>query len=722
MKRSLLLRFLGFMIVVSMLAGMVGIQPAFAAGLTQATLNLTTLGMNTPTILTGPVSEHSVEFNFPVEWFPEESGKLTLNISAFFSSLVATESTDAVSGLVGGDLSAYLNDTLLGVTTLTQAGQQSVQFDFDASILKLASKDSVNELRIRWDGSISCSMNLLSSVTVYPDSVMEFSFADNPKSLSINDFPVPFIVEGSIEPVALKIVIPANPSAAELQAAMIVAAGVGQISNGQAQAELISIANYHPTTGLKQNILLVANNDTLQTLDLASLGISSQIGPVAGEGVLHYFKPAGGYGLLVSGDETGIIKAAQVLAANQTLAAGDPATMFISAVNPPAVSMGQQDMTLADLGAGELVFSRPNQLDQSVEFYIPAGNQVRADASFDLVISHSQQLDYLNSSLQVKVNGYPAVSLRLNDNTSNQNLFTLIMPANLIRPGRNTVEFAADLNIRNLCTPPVESVAWLRVSSDSVLHLPLETAVGGSSVAKKFGDFPDAFFTGSGLNDVLLMIAPDDFGNLEAAARLAMTLGAGAPHNSIFQLNALYSNAPDTSLASGMSTILVGKPSDFAILSDKSAFPSLVFDADNTLSSQSAVELVSKPEAGANLGYIAIRGYDSSTSRVLMAVLGNTSTGVTQAVEAVINPKTAEYNFGMVTTDQALTSWLDEGIATGNITITPPASATETPAENPVQLFRSSMLKWVVPALAISLALALLFLYFEIRQGLRKNR
>ncbi len=722
MKRSLLLRIFGFLVVVSLLAGMVGVQPVSAAGLTQATLNLTALGMSNPQILTGPVSEYSQTFNLPVEWFPEGSGKLTLNLSAFFSSLVATESTDAVTGLVGGDLSAYLNDTLLGVTTLTQAGQQTVQFDFNAATLQLASRDSKNELRIRWDGSISCSMNLLSSVTVFPDSTMEFSFADSPKSLSINDFPVPFIVEDSIEPVPLKIVIPASPSPAELRAAMIIAAGIGQISNGRTQAELISTADYRPTDGNPQNVLLVANLDSLQALDLVSLGITNPAGVAAGEGLLHFFTPAGGYGLLVSGDETGIVKAAQVLAANQTLAAGDPANMLVSAVNPPAVNMGQQDMTLADLGAGELVFARPSDLKHSVEFYVPAGNQVRADASFDLVISHSQQLDYLNSSLQVKVNGYPAVSLRLNDNTSNQNLFTLIMPANLVHPGRNTVEFVAELNTRDLCTPPLESVAWLRVSSSSVLHLPLESAVGGSSAAKTFADFPDAFLAGSGLNDVILLVGANDFSNLQAGAKLAATLGAGMPSNSVFQLNALYSTDPNVSQASGLSAILVGKPSDFSILSDKTAFPSLVFNTDNSLSDQSAVELVSKPETGADVGYLAIRGYDPSTSRVLMAVLGNSSAGVAQAVEAVIDPKMADNNFGVVSSDQALSGWLDGGVATGNISITPPASATETPGEDPVQLFRANMLKWVVPALAISLALALLFLYFEIRQGLRKNR
>jgi hypothetical protein len=218
------------------------------------------------------------------------------------------------------------------------------------------------------------------------------------------------------------------------------------------------------------------------------------------------------------------------------------------------------------------------------------------------------------------------------------------------------------------------------------------------------------------------VIAPAEFGNIQAAAKLAGELGAALPDNTIFELNALFSDSADLAQAAASSMILIGKPSDFASLADKSQFPSLVFDTENSLSEQSALELVSKPEAGADVGYLAIRGFDASSNRVLLAVLGNNVTGVEYAVNAVTSPKAAENNFVMVVADNVQTGWLDNGIATGEVTTT---SLDVPPVEegiDPVQVFRSGMLKWVVPILAVLLGIMLLFIYIEIRQSIKKNR
>lgn len=722
MKRTFLFQLFGFIIVTGLILGLTGIHPVLAAEEDQADLTLADLGMTSQQILTGPISEYSLRFNLPVEWAAEGTAAMDVELSAFFSSLVASESTDAVSGLVGGNLSLYLNDTLLGITTLTQPGQQTLHFEFDARLFQAATRDSINVLRMVWDGSISCSMNLLSSVTISPTSTLKIAHRVNPGDLTLNDFPVPFIIENSIEVVPLIVVLPDSPSAGELRAAMILAAGVGQISKGSKTVELVSLSKYHPSTSASQNVMLVANSDTLKTMALTNLGITEGLQSAEGEGLLHFFTPQGGYGLLVSGDEAGIVKAAQVAGAGQVIAGGNTQTMLVSGVNPSASTLDLEDMTLEDLGSGELVFTRPDHLAQSVDFFVPAGNQVRADASFELIVSHSQQLDYMSSGLQVKVNGYPAVSLRLTDNTSNQSVFRLILPANLIHVGRNKVEFVADLNTRSICTPPLETVAWLRVSSSSLLHLPLESAVSGSPLARTFKDFPDAFLAGSGLNDITLVIAPAEFGNLQAAATLAGELGAAQPDQPLLQLNAIFSDSAETAKAAESSMILVGKPSDFPGLSDRSQFPSLAFNADNSLSSTSALQLVSESATGADVGYLAIRGFDALSNRILMAVLGNTNAGLGYAVDAVTGKDAAANNFVMVVDPNVQTGWLDDGIATGELVQAQPEPIPTAEAVNPVQIFKIGMLKWVIPVLAFMLAVMLFFIYVEIRQNMRKTK
>ncbi|HCS39697.1 MAG TPA: hypothetical protein DIW44_08955, partial [Anaerolineaceae bacterium] len=252
--------------------------------------------------------------------------------------------------------------------------------------------------------------------------------------------------------------------------------------------------------------------------------------------------------------------------------------------------------------------------------------------------------------------------------------------------------------------------------------LPLETAVGGSMVSKTFGDFPNAFLTGSGLDNVLIEVAPAEFGNIQAAAQLAGRLGAGLPDHTIMQLSTAFSDTVDPVLAANASLILVGEPLKFTSLKDKSQFPSLVFDNKNLLSDQSALELVTRPQSGEDAGYLAIRGYDATTSKVLLAVMGSSPAGLTYAVGGLTSKQAAKNNFLIVTGKNEETGWLDAGIATGEI-VTPSSLQTPVaPGVDAVQTFRISMLKWVVPAMVVLLAVMLLFLYIEIRLRLNKKQ
>lgn len=684
------------------------------------TLTFADLGMSLPRTLVSPVSEVELLFNLPSNWTPSGTGRITLNFSAFFSALVASEDTTAISGQVAGDLSVFLNDTQVGLTTLSQNGEQTFDLEFDTALLTRATQGSVNSLRVRWDGSISCLMNLLSSATVLPTSSLTFSHAESTEALTLNDFPAPFLVEHAVQPVPLDLVLPGEPTAGELRAAMILAAGMARLFESNNAVRIFSLEEY-PTAGLEPgNVLLVADSENVQAL-AAEWGLITEPAPAAGEGLVSLFTTSGGAGLLVSGDEIGIVKAAQAVSAGLVLTDPGAMTMLVSAVNVPPAPANPEDTTLADLGVNELVFTWPADLVQSFDFWVPAGSQVRADAYFDLILSHSQQLDYLRSGLQVKVNGYPAASLRLNDTTSNQSLFRLILPANLMHSGRNTIELAADLNTRDLCSPATETEAWLRVSSSSLLHLPLESAVGGSIISKTFADFPAGFLAGSGLNNVWLQVAPGGFSNIQAAGKIAQLLGAALPGRDVIELQAVATDTVDPAVADGANLILVGSPLSFPALSTADMFPSLAFNGDGSLSDTSALELVTRPADSTDLGFLALRGYIAPSSRVLLAVLGNTPAGLENALTALAGSRIVDFNFVMTTAPNALTGWLDEGMASGKVAQpTTPGEVTPQPA-NTVQNFRRGMLVWAVPALAVLLALTLFLVYVEIRHHLRKS-
>jgi hypothetical protein len=673
----------------------------------EAELTFTTLGMPEAEVLNGPVSEFTLTFNLPAGWQPSGTARLDLAFSAFFSSILPQENERPVSGLIGGNLGVWVNGTPVGMDTLQMSGASSLPLRFDAALLTRPEQGGANAIRVQWDGSTACRMNLLSSITVLPDSTLTFTYTAGTAAFTLDRFPAPFIIKDSIRPGALTLVLPSSPSAEEWRAAAITAAGLGRLSGGRSGLTVTPLESFKPAGDSSQTALIVAGLSRLDGPELKALGLASPPAAESGEGLVHLFSLAGGgYALLVSGDGEGIVKAAQTVSLGRLTPSGGGDTMRVTAVNLPVPVEGQEDVTLSGLGKGEIILSNDRGLTGTVNFTVPAGMQPRPDSTLDLTISHSQQLDYLNSGLRVDLNGYPVISLRLSDSTSNENLFRVILPASLAHAGRNTLGFTASLTVRDICVRPDEAAAWLRVSADSLLHLPLENAVTGQPVPRSLGDFPAAFQQGYALEDVTLLAEPGSFENLKAAAAIAFRLGGGLPDGQPIALQTRQSGE-----ATG-SRILVGRPLDFPDLNAREAFPALTADTDNTLSPAGGLEVVSKPAAGADTGYLAIRGIQDQST---LAILGNTPAGVTAAAAALTRPELKADNFAVLSADAAPAGWVDPSIANGGA-VKPVAAGTPAPdvTVSPAP-FRQSMLVWVIPLMVLLVAAVVLLAVMEVR-------
>jgi len=690
-----------------------GFAAADNAPADEAELTFTDLGMAESRVLSGPVPEFTLTFNLPAGWSPSGTARLDLAYSAFFSSILPQENEQPVSGLIGGNLGVWVNGKPVGLDTLQMSGDSSLPLRFDAALLTTPEQGGINEIRVRWDGSSSCRMNLLSSITILPDSTLAFAYSTGAAAFTLNSFPAPFLIKGTIRPEVLTLVLPSAPTAAELHASMVTAAGLGRLSGGQSDLALAALETFEPAADSPQSVVIVAGGNRLVGAELKALGLAAAPEMAAGEGLIHLFTlTGGGYALLVSGDDEGLIKAAQTVSLGRLVPSGGTGTMHVSKVNPLEPTELLEDMTLRDLGAEEIILSNDSGLERSVEFNVPEGKQPRPDSTFELTISHSQQLDYLNSGLRVDLNGSPVVSLRLNDNTSNQSVFRVIVPANLVHPGRNTLGFTATLNMRDICVQPDEAVAWLRISADSLLHLPLEPGVIGGPVARTFGDFPAAFQAGYSLEDVTLLVSPGSFESVQAAGLIAFKLGAGLPDARPIALAAFTAGAENAAQPYGRSLIMVGKPLDFNGLASRDTFPSLTVNTDNTLSPGSGVEVVNRPAAGEDVGYLAIRGQrDLST----LAILGSSPAGITSAVAALDTPVLKENNFAILTGDGSPAGWYDPSIAGGG-SVKPTVEGTPVPEQASIpRPYRQMVMLWVVPLMILLAASVVLLVVMEVR-------
>lgn len=725
MNTKIIQKFIAIFTLAAFLASAAGIQSVSASGPTvsanrpdaseQVLIQFYELGMDSPVSLDGPVSEYALSFNLPGGWIPEGQAELSLPITAFFSSLVMPEETGAVSGMVAGQLEVYLNDMLVQMFTLQQSGDQDLSVAFDAGELYLARDNRINTLRFRWNGESSCRQNLLTSVLISPESTLNLVYSTGNPEISLNRFPVPFIINRPLQPVPVTLVLPDDPSQPEMRAAMIVMAGVGQISGGQQEVSIDSVSGYTSAQGTA-NILLVAETGNLQEVKPAMSGKMTPVEAGQGEGLLQLFEPTkGSYGLVISGDSEGIIKAAQAFASGRVVDTTGNNAMLVSRVDPPAELFNLEDMTLADLGAGDVLLSHSNGITRSFEFYVPPGMQARADSYFGLVPSHSQQLDYLSSGLQVTLNGSPIASLRLNDNTSNPNLFQLILPVSLIHAGRNNIELTANLTLLDMCSAMDTEQAWLRVASDSLLHLPLEKVANTTASPATFKDFPSMFLSGSRLGNVLLLLSRGDAGVLQSAGTVAYDLGLSFNQADLLELQADWADAYDPATAEMAHLALIGNPQDFPMISAEGFFPALVFDPGNTLSPESRLEYVADTGRLQDTGYLVIRKTGADTGRIILGVLGSSSAGTANAAGMLTAPDLRDINFAVITSEGIQTGWLDQAIATGRtMEELAQQQVTEGPS-NAARMFKAGLITWGLPVIAIMLTLFISMLLIEIR-------
>ena len=305
-----------------------------------------------PQSLPGPVAEYALHFNFPVDWqILPGNVTLLLDISASFSNLMPSETQATISGLTGGDLHVSLNGQPILLKTLQENGDSTMEITFDSGLIKPVSRSASNELLIRWDGSAACQMNLLSNITLLPSSRLLLAYDQGMPSFTLNDFPVPFWIEDALQPTSITFVLPEDATLSEIRAALITSAGLGRLSAGQQQIQTLTLTDYLANPATKSTILVFVEAERLEDSIRDALGIPAGLGLQAGEGSVQFFEmPTQGYGLLISGDAAGIVKAAQVLSTGQVIAAGDGTAMRVNAVNIPPAEPASEDLSLQGAG------------------------------------------------------------------------------------------------------------------------------------------------------------------------------------------------------------------------------------------------------------------------------------------------------------------------------------------------------------------------------------
>lgn len=671
-------------------------------------------------VLKGPFDAGGFGFTIPANWKLSAGTELDVKYSVSFNTGVLSNPNVVVTG--GGALSILLNNQLLQTIPLSKTGEDEIRFTIPSSAFESQRNDDLNVLWFSLESYDSCDVvGESTTVYIYPTSFLTLPHSSTKPSTDLLNFPRP-IYQNSFSQDSALIVVPDQPSQAELQAALTTAAGFGKLSQNNLLLDLTTISGLKNKELDKNHLIFVGSSSSLPDLSGLNLPLPVTNGkfqipdekPDAGivEMVDSPWSDGPHVVLIVSANsDQGIIKAAQAVSTGILRPNRVNNLSIVDQVNtlPLSADLAQPvDRTLSDLGYPVRVFEGWGRDLESYVFSIPPGVLVSTDSYFELVYGHSSLLDYDNSQIVVYLNDQPIGSVRLSDETAAlpKNKIKFIIPASLVTPGENRLDVIVNMTPVDECAPQDIQGLWVNIWPESILHLP-QIAVSSDPLATRdLANYPAPFSYDPILSSTAFVLERQDSESWRNAIKIAQRLG-GESTGQLIALKAFYGDELASSDRSDYNLLIVGRPSQLPVVMDMNPELPAPFDLGVDIADESnsfRVTFLIPPDSP--MGYIEMLQSPWNTNNVVLAILGNTNQGVNWATTALtdstLNWKLGG-NFAVINDKQVLTADSPNlGSTVGNnSTSAATPVATEEAAVGNVNVTQSpiSQPQWILPAI-----------------------
>lgn len=458
-------------------------------------------------------------FQWPSVWQPEGSSYLSLK----FSHAKALSESSSIAVEINGTRVSSIELT----STNSDTGVINVEIPGNLWV------DGYNRLRLvlylGYEG-FDC-LNLdddLLWFTVHASSSFTFQYALETANPKLNEFPSPFVSNSGILENTVTFVLPDTPTSAEVNAAALVSAKLGQYAswrtvnlNFASEAEIMN-----DPSKAKGNIILVGRTDKLTLLDDLSAPWIWENGKLKetngtaypeNTGVLwsgKFYTNSTQSILVVTGDtDSAVIEAAKALTRDSIIEQLPDTLALINQV--PASVSSQQSFTSV------FTFEKYGYVDttawgtteQTITYSLPFATswKVIEDVNLRLHFAHSDSANLGESYLTVEVNGTPAGTVSLTSENAEDAWADLVLPARLFDFGDNSITILSNIFLPDTyhdsrfdCLDDDTTAAWVVVFADSEMTVPL----GPSSDILSINEFPYAFIGNSDLSD-FGMVLPD---------------------------------------------------------------------------------------------------------------------------------------------------------------------------------------------------------------------
>ncbi|MCF6278031.1 MAG: cellulose biosynthesis cyclic di-GMP-binding regulatory protein BcsB, partial [Anaerolineales bacterium] len=473
-------------------------------------------------LLIGPYDATSMYFSLPPTWQLIEGGKITLTYTHFLGGGIFADNVNRGNTWVGGSLLVFYNGNLIDTIVLDQVGRTTKVISIPEYAYFKETDDGRNDIRFFLDASTTCDYDAVqSSVLIEGVSFLDLAYEVVPPPTDLSKFPRPIYQPNPLVPPAALIVLPDNPTANELQAALTVGAGLGSITDGNLTLDFIQrkdltedirVANHLIFVGLATKFpdisgVRIPPSVTAQGIKLAGMedddGVIQMLqSPWDNSRVL----------LVVSGNtEAALLKAAQALSTGKIIVSSRQDLSVVAATSQlPAPEIVKEDITLADLGLENFTMGGFGGDYVSFDFYISADQVLADDAYFDLITSHSDLMDLNQSGVTVFLNDNVIGSIRFSDEENQIVTNRIEILPKTLRRGRNSIVIISGLLPYDNCYSPDLSSTWVTVSEDSLLHLPTTQKKIDIGSKLDMKNYPSIFLENDNLEDFAVILPRDD--------------------------------------------------------------------------------------------------------------------------------------------------------------------------------------------------------------------
>jgi hypothetical protein len=687
-------------------------------------------------LLSSPSDAASFFFSLPANWELTKDVTLALDLGIYFSESDASEPLNMGaafgSNSIGGVLEIRFNNLFLTSIPLTRNGRITEEIILPKDLFIPETRQRIHVL---FNTERSCFSTHESFVVVHQQSTLNIphSLVELPTDLA--QFPFP-IYQRSFGIDEALIIVPDQASKEDLQASLVVAAALGRHSEDTILIDVRSEKDLLAPTVANSHLIFIGVPEKFSTLTNYNF---SMLTPESGfdylnkneaDGVLllgksifNEYRAA----LLVSGNnDEGVLKSALALSngiIRPKSIQGDVA--IIKEINSDVsnTASGRAKQSFTDLGYDlEIVRGAGSE---SVLYNFVADNSVSSvmDGTIKVEFTHSALLNPDRSSMVVYLNGKPIGSSRLLNETANEGVLDLRVPANLIRKGKNSIEIEFELRDSAICADGEDDNIWAAVWPESILSLVYDDSEHASiTVIPDLVSYPLPYTLSQTLDRTTFIIPRDDLDSWRLALKLTSDL-ANLTDGDFYLPNALFEDSlanEDIISESDISEsdiILIGQPSMLTSIETLNNAFVVPYSKTTNLAVEDNLPVAYDVSAKSNLGYLQMITSPWNTEKTLLHVSGSSVEGMQFAAQALVfrplrNQLRGSFDFVTETVVEVGLAAETNSLGGDNI---PNYDPDNLPNPDTVVAPNDQVFGWLLPVIVgSSIAIALLIIYLFI--------